>query len=184
MQLVSFLWVKLAQSLTFGPFILLPSSGEIPKAADWRPRHLRPLSASSVEGLFRAAPGAGHCCSFWPLPLCLGSALLCYRRWQLGNSRSLYLSLPPNPTSSHSPGQLLKVLGHLFTLTFVSDTSGSAEASSPVPAMLTLALLAHHSRPYRKVACELSCFSHVRLSAVLWTIARQAPPSMGFSTQE
>ena len=28
----------------------------------------------------------------------------------------------------------------------------------------------------------LSCFSHVRLFATLWTIARQAPRSMGFSS--
>ena len=30
----------------------------------------------------------------------------------------------------------------------------------------------------------LSHFSHVQLSATLWTVARQAPPSMGFSRQE
>ena len=30
----------------------------------------------------------------------------------------------------------------------------------------------------------LSCFSHVQLFATLWTVARQAPQSMGFSRQE
>ena len=30
----------------------------------------------------------------------------------------------------------------------------------------------------------LSCFSHVRLFATLWTVARQAPLSTGFSRQE
>ena len=30
----------------------------------------------------------------------------------------------------------------------------------------------------------LSCFSHVRLFEILWTIAHQAPLSMGFSRQE
>ena len=30
----------------------------------------------------------------------------------------------------------------------------------------------------------LSCFSHVRLSATPWTVAHQAPLSMGFSRQE
>ena len=30
----------------------------------------------------------------------------------------------------------------------------------------------------------LSCFSHVRLSAILWTLACQAPLFMGFSRQE
>ena len=33
-------------------------------------------------------------------------------------------------------------------------------------------------------ACVLSCFSHVQLFATLWTIAHQAPLSMGFSRQE
>ena len=32
--------------------------------------------------------------------------------------------------------------------------------------------------------CMLSHFSHVQLFANLWTIARQAPLSMGFSRQE
>ena len=32
--------------------------------------------------------------------------------------------------------------------------------------------------------CVLSCFSCVQLSATPWTIARQAPLSMGFSRQE
>ena len=33
-------------------------------------------------------------------------------------------------------------------------------------------------------ACVLSCFSPVRLFATPWTVARQAPLSMGFSRQE
>ena len=33
-------------------------------------------------------------------------------------------------------------------------------------------------------ACVLSCFSHVQLFATLWTVALQAPLSMGFSRQE
>ena len=32
--------------------------------------------------------------------------------------------------------------------------------------------------------CMLSRFSHVRLFVTLWTVARQAPLSMGFSRQE
>ena len=32
--------------------------------------------------------------------------------------------------------------------------------------------------------CTLSCFSRVRLFATLWTVAHQAPLSMGFSRQE
>ena len=32
--------------------------------------------------------------------------------------------------------------------------------------------------------CILSCFSHVCLFATLWTVACQAPLSMGFSRQE
>ena len=33
-------------------------------------------------------------------------------------------------------------------------------------------------------ACMISHFSHVRLFVILWTVARQAPLSMGFSRQE
>ena len=33
-------------------------------------------------------------------------------------------------------------------------------------------------------ACMLSCFSRVRLFATQWTVALQAPRSMGFSRQE
>ena len=32
--------------------------------------------------------------------------------------------------------------------------------------------------------CALSCFSHVQLSAILWTVACWTPLSMGFSRQE
>ena len=34
------------------------------------------------------------------------------------------------------------------------------------------------------LVCTLSCFSHLQLCASLWTIARQAPLSMGFFRQE
>ena len=33
-------------------------------------------------------------------------------------------------------------------------------------------------------ACVLSRFSRIQLYAILWTVARQAPLSMGFSRQE
>ena len=35
-----------------------------------------------------------------------------------------------------------------------------------------------------KNACMLSHFSHVQLFATLWTVAHQAPLSMGFSRQD
>ena len=35
-----------------------------------------------------------------------------------------------------------------------------------------------------ETACLLSCLNHVRLFMILWTVARQAPLSMGFSRQE
>ena len=37
---------------------------------------------------------------------------------------------------------------------------------------------------YTLHVCLLSCFSHVRLFATLWTVACQAPLSMRFSGQE
>jgi len=41
-----------------------------------------------------------------------------------------------------------------------------------------------HMCPHTCFACMLSCFSHARLFVTLWTIALQAPLSMGFSRQE
>ena len=38
------------------------------------------------------------------------------------------------------------------------------------------------NKPY--TTCMLSCFTHVQLFATLWTVACQAPISMGFSRQE
>ena len=35
-----------------------------------------------------------------------------------------------------------------------------------------------------KCACVLSCFSHVQLFVTLWTVALQAPLSLGCSRQE
>ena len=35
-----------------------------------------------------------------------------------------------------------------------------------------------------KDRCMLSCFSRVRLFVMLWTVAHQAPPPMGFPRQE
>ena len=44
--------------------------------------------------------------------------------------------------------------------------------------------LAHYlHKDHVSMYCELSRFNHVRLFAILWTIACQAPLSMGFSRQ-
>ena len=42
----------------------------------------------------------------------------------------------------------------------------------------------NNSFPHYKHVCMLSHFSHVRFCATLWTVARQAPLSIGFSRQE
>ena len=44
--------------------------------------------------------------------------------------------------------------------------------------------LRHYHILFFSFACVLSCFSRVRLSATLWTVALQAPLSMKFSRQE
>ena len=41
-----------------------------------------------------------------------------------------------------------------------------------------------HSSPGNNHMCVLSCFSHVWLFATPWTVAHQAPLSMGFSRKE
>ena len=47
---------------------------------------------------------------------------------------------------------------------------------------LEAALACNHC--HTSPVCVLCCFSRVRLSATPWTVARQAPLSMGFSRQE
>ena len=45
----------------------------------------------------------------------------------------------------------------------------------------------HHHRPLYSERCWVLCcavLSHVRLFVTPWTVARQAPPSVGFSRQE
>ena len=44
--------------------------------------------------------------------------------------------------------------------------------------------LKHYTIYHSLHACVLSCFSHARLFAALWTVAHQAPLSMGLSRQE
>ena len=39
-------------------------------------------------------------------------------------------------------------------------------------------------KDFDKVSLSLKSLSHVRLFATPWTVAYQAPPSMGFSRQE
>ena len=50
------------------------------------------------------------------------------------------------------------------------------------PMGLEAALACNHC--HTSPVCVLCCFSRVRLSATPWTVARQAPLSMGFSRQE
>ena len=44
-----------------------------------------------------------------------------------------------------------------------------------------LCSISYHSLRGGSMQCVLSCFSHVCLSAILWTVACQAPLSMQFS---
>ena len=67
----------------------------------------------------------------------------------------------------------------------------TAEQGQPSCSMASCVLREHHTlfllaslwEPHMCV-CMLSCFSHVQLFVSLWTVAHQAPLSMGFSTQE
>ena len=45
-------------------------------------------------------------------------------------------------------------------------------------------LLSHQESPYDIQFSSAQLLSHVQLFATLWTVARQAPLSMGFSRQE
>ena len=65
----------------------------------------------------------------------------------------------------------------------VSGCKRSWERKIPSPACLTL-LVGGPQTQFQRVACVLSHFSRVRLFVTPWTVARQAPRSMGFSRHE
>ena len=44
--------------------------------------------------------------------------------------------------------------------------------------------LSQHPSPWKKVALKVKSLSHVQLFVTPWTVAYQAPLSMGFSRQE
>ena len=51
--------------------------------------------------------------------------------------------------------------------------------------VFTFEFISAYSQPiWSGVCCVLSCFSCVRVRAILWTVAHQAPLSMGFSRKE
>ena len=65
------------------------------------------------------------------------------------------------------------------------NVPGGPVAKTPAPNARGLGLIPGQRTKIPHVrACVLSCFSHVRLFATLWTVALQALLSMGFSRQE
>ena len=61
----------------------------------------------------------------------------------------------------------------------------ASETHTSFPLALVQFSLFHHLFPLTVCVCALlSCFRHVRLFATPWTVAHQAPLSMGFSRQE
>ena len=53
-----------------------------------------------------------------------------------------------------------------------------------LPAFFTIVVKRVQPQDSDNDACVLSCFSRVQLCVTPWTVARQAPLSMGFSRQE
>ena len=67
------------------------------------------------------------------------------------------------------------------------DPIDGSPPGSPVPGILqsrTLEWVAISFSSAWKWKVKVKSLSHVRLCATLWTVAHQAPPSMGFSRQE
>ena len=71
----------------------------------------------------------------------------------------------------------------------VTKVEGGGEKSGLQNGQIHIATFKIHSQPgpsVRHRSCRVSCksLSHVRLLATPWTVAHQAPISMGFSRQE
>ena len=95
--------------------------------------------------------------------------------WCVMGTQSQHSPLPhcaPSALRAHSRGWNPS----WFLSSSSSHVSPSHRFYFPIP---------QQSRPFLSVcACVLSCFGHVRLFVTPWTVARQAPLSMGFSRQE
>ena len=72
---------------------------------------------------------------------------------------------------------------HLFCRFSYVETVPHFSNHFPTNGHSSLFSLFHRNQHYNECACMLSCFSRVHLFATLWTSARQAPLSMGFSRQ-
>ena len=74
---------------------------------------------------------------------------------------------------------------HLFIVTISSGAMDTGWDDLELRKVLGLALLLWQpAATWWQRECVLGCFSHIWLFATLWTVAHQAPPSMGLSRQE
>ena len=76
------------------------------------------------------------------------------------------------------------VVGHQPHGLFPCEGEGKTSAMETLIRLLCLFLNSRILVPSVKAACLISLFSPVRLFATPWTLAHQAPLSMGFSRQE
>ena len=92
----------------------------------------------------------------------------------LKTKRSISLALTGRQAPQVSHGRLTRVLrGKLSLVQYVVFAAGFSTAE----------LSRVFFESIKECACKLSRFSWVRLCATPWTVARQAPLSMGFSRQ-
>ena len=81
------------------------------------------------------------------------------------------------------------MLSYSFKRKLFGLTSGLLWKNYPVPSFESVRLSPAHSKVgctcqhQLHRACMLGHFSHIQLFVTLWTVARQAPMSMGFSRQ-
>ena len=90
-------------------------------------------------------------------------------------------------TSLHSPFPSHPSAKSLQSCPTLWDPIDGSPPGSPVPGILkarTLEWVAISFSNVWKWEVKVKSFSHVRLVASPWTVAYQAPPSMGFSRQE
>ena len=89
---------------------------------------------------------------------------------RLFGTRRLMMLTPDNSSSTNKKN--------------VQELIWQPESLSPTLYLKTLSWSPQRSSGLLSIECMLGCFSHVQLSAALWTIVWQVPLSMGFSRQE
>ena len=149
------------------------------------------LCASATELVLLRPRAANHeptCCNYWNLRAL--QPVLCNKRSH-SSEKPVHCNCwewPPLATAREKPAQQWRPAAKsLQSCPTLCDPIDGSPPGSPVPGILkarTLELVAISFSNAWEWKVKVKSLSHVWLLATPWTVAHQAPPSMGFSRQD